>query len=981
MNLDLHETIEKRHENTLNNTAYFIPYPITDIEETQYPSKSMTSLNGKWDFTFYESIQDFKQQTAQTKSEIQVPGVWNLQGYDQTQYVNIKYPIPFDPPFVPQENPCGYYQTTFTVDDIDQASILNFEGVSSAFYVFVNDQYVGYSQISHSISRFDITNYLQAGENTVSVLVMKYSDGTYFEDQDMFRHSGIFRDVYLIQRPKTDRIEDFTIQTNIDTTTQKASIHLEVETLGTPNVSMELLNPDGDMIYQENLMNQTDIDIENAQYWSAETPVLYTLRLKTDDEVIIQKIGLREIEIRDKVLYINGQSVKLRGVNHHDSHPRKGYTVSEDDLRRDMLLMKEANFNAIRTAHYPKAPIFYELADELGFYVVSEADIETHGVVMLYGDENIQDFNLIADDPIYQDVIVDRVESSIIPLKNYASIVMWSLGNESGYGVNMERAAQIARAIDPTRLLHYEGAFYAKGGEDFSQLDVISRMYPSPEEVKNLYLDNPEVTQPFMLCEYAHAMGNSPGGLDAYHALLESYPSFIGAFVWEWCDHAIDINNDVNHPKYRYGGDFREDLHDGNFCVDGIVSPDREPHEGFYEFRQVNRPIILKQHDHTTFTFKNRLDFLNADEIFEVHAIIRNQQNEVEEIVISLPKMPPHQEVEIDLTNYLPSQSLEEIVNIRFEYRHKDNGQLHGHDEVQYPLEKLIQHETPMQKRDGLKVEVTEKDVKVSNQYVEYTFDSATGMLNSVKKDGNQYLMQPTDVTIWRAPTDNDMYVKGEWEEMGYRHTKVRAYSQDIRENDAVTLTFEISLVHTHVPKILMGFIQWIIYPDGKVHTKLSVDKNMRMPFLPRLGLVFSLQDNFEDVTYLGNGPFSNYSDKHLASYFGEFNTTVEDNFEMHIKPQETGNHTNTYRVNVQSPKQNVLVTSNDAFNFNVKHYSDEQLTQTKHKDELEKEAITYLHIDVNQSGIGTNSCGPELPEKYRMNEPHYELEFDISFN
>ena len=439
---EYHENLSIHHVNMMQRRSYYIPF-IDATEAINIKDRTnqfnFFSLNGKWDFNYFPSLQlikDFNHINEINLSDsIDVPSLWQMKGYDYNQYTNVKYPIPYNPPFVPTDNPCAIYKKEFdfNIDSEKQDYHINFEGIDSCFYFWINDKFVGYSQISHSISEFDISNYLVNGKNTITVLVLKWCDGTYFEDQDKFRMSGIFRDVYILTRSKS-RINDFKLTTSVNVLSNEGVINLEIlATVGNPNISYTLLEPNNTVISSGNIIeNNLQINISNAQLWDAENPNLYTLLLQTETEVIKEKVGLREIKIENSILKINDVPIKIKGVNHHDSDPFKGYAITYDDLIVDLKLMKENNINSIRTSHYPKAPIFYELCDEYGFYVMSEADIETHGVVELYGLGYLDNYNMIADDVIYKESIIDRIDSSIVPFKNKSCIFMWSLGNESG---------------------------------------------------------------------------------------------------------------------------------------------------------------------------------------------------------------------------------------------------------------------------------------------------------------------------------------------------------------------------------------------------------------------------------------------------------------------------------------------------------------------------------------------------------------------
>ena len=659
---EYHENLSIHHVNMMQRRSYYIPF-IDATEAINIKDRTnqfnFFSLNGKWDFNYFPSLQlikDFNHINEINLSDsIDVPSVWQMKGYDYNQYTNVKYPIPYNPPFVPTDNPCAIYKKEFdfNIDSEKQDYHINFEGVDSCFYFWINDKFVGYSQISHSISEFDISNYLVNGKNTITVLVLKWCDGTYFEDQDKFRMSGIFRDVYILTRSKS-RINDFKLTTSINVLSNEGVINLEIlETVGNPNISYTLLEPNNTVISSGNIIeNNLQINISNAQLWDAENPNLYTLLLQTETEVIKEKVGLREIKIENSILKINDVPIKIKGVNHHDSDPFKGYAITYDDLIVDLKLMKENNINSIRTSHYPKAPIFYELCDEYGFYVMSEADIETHGVVELYGLGYLDNYNMIADDVIYKESIIDRIDSSIVPFKNKSCIFMWSLGNESGYGINFETGAKYAKDLDSSRPIHYEAAHYAnkQRTNDFSNLDVISRMYPSVEEIKAYFEKG--IDKPFVLCEYAHAMGNSPGDLTKYDELIQKHDEFIGGYVWEWCDHALFMKNCKNGKKaYGYGGDFGERNHDGNFCMDGLVYPDRTPHTGLLEYKNINRPIRALSFDEANnkVKLKNMLDFKNINEFLNVTYKIHANGELISSQHLVIDSLKPKEEKWFDL--------------------------------------------------------------------------------------------------------------------------------------------------------------------------------------------------------------------------------------------------------------------------------------------------------------------------------------------
>lgn len=670
-----YEDLSILHDNTMPMRSYYIPasQKMNTLIEHREDSDRFQLLNGVWKFQYYKSVYDLKEAFYRTSfntkdfDDITVPGVWQIAGYDSPQYTNIRYPFPFDPPYLPQDIPCGAYVRKFTYhENIDAPKIyLNFEGVDSCFFVWLNGKYTGYSQVPHATAEFDVTEFLEEGENTIAVLVLKWCDGSYLEDQDKFRMNGIFRDVYLLKRPER-AIWDYHITTQIKENTAKIKLNVTFD-FSIP-VSVTIEDQARAVVATGTISDDGSIEfkIPNPTLWNTEHPYLYTLTLQSSYETIVDYIALRTIEIRDKVIYFNGQKIKFRGVNRHDSDPETGFTVSVPQIKQDLSLMKQHNFNSIRSSHYPNAPYFYQMCDLYGFMVIEEADIEAHGPYMLYRKEDT-DYNRfkrwnekIADDPIWEESILDRVQHMVQRDKNRFCIVMWSMGNESAYGCNFEKALRWTKKFDPYRLTQYESARYRNYDVtyDYSNLDLYSRMYPAMNEIEE-YLEE-DGSKPFLLVEYCHAMGNGPGDLEDYFQLIQKDDRMCGGFVWEWCDHAIAHGKtESGKTIYYYGGDHDEELHDGNFCMDGLVFPDRTPHTGILEYKNVYRPVRVVSYDQETgkLVLHNYLDFDDLKDYLDIRfEVIKDGLSTVQKGKLSPFSVMPHTDGVTELNVTIPSE-------------------------------------------------------------------------------------------------------------------------------------------------------------------------------------------------------------------------------------------------------------------------------------------------------------------------------------
>lgn len=789
-----YEDLNVLHENILPARAYYIPASkkMDKLIEHREASDRMQLLNGNWKFKYFESIYDVKESFYETGydldsfDDVHVPGVWQMAGYDTHQYTNIRYPFPFDPPYVPQDIPCGAYVYSFNYHKETKApkAYLNFEGVDSCYYVWLNGKYVGYDQVSHVTGEFDVTEYLKEGENRLAVLVLKWCDGSYLEDQDKFRMSGIFRDVYILKRPEK-AVRDYHVTTKIND--DVAQISFEVDYFEKTETTITIETAEGAKVAQGNIADDGKLDLEIVMpiLWNTENPYLYTLVIETEQETIVDYLALRTIEIRDKVFYFNGQKIKFRGVNRHDSDPETGFTISVDQLKTDMKLMKEHNFNAIRSSHYPNAPYFYQMCDKYGFMVIDEADLEAHGPFMLYRkeDTDLERFSRwnekLADDPAWEEAIVDRVQRMVLRDKNRFCILMWSMGNESAYGCNFEKALAWTKSYDPYRITQYESARYRNYKEtyNYDNLDIYSRMYPALDEIKE-YLDK-DASKPFLLVEYCHSMGNGPGDFEDYFQMIQENDLMCGGFVWEWCDHAIAYGKTKDGKTiYYYGGDHGENIHDGNFCMDGLVYPDRRPHTGLLEYKNVYRPARVVSYDQESGELKlhNYMDFDDLKDYVEITYEVTQDGLTIQKEKLPAFSVKPHTDAVTGLrvaTKECGKIYLRITYHLKKDLPLLEKGQVLGFDEI------LIENQDGRNatavkwmedKEEEAQIQVQETDTEfvLKGKDFSYTLSKRTGLFERISFAGREYLNQPMELNIWRAPTDNDMYIKTEWKKAHY---------------------------------------------------------------------------------------------------------------------------------------------------------------------------------------------------------------------
>ena len=872
---------------------------------------------------------------------------------------------------------------------------LNFEGVDSCFYVWVNGTYTGYSQVSHATSEFDVTDVIEEGENTIAVLVLKWCDGSYLEDQDKFRMSGIFRDVYLLKRPEK-AVQDYRITTEI--TEACAKITLDISYYQETPVTVSVEDAAGNVVAQTEISKAGTVTLEiaNPELWNTEHPYLYTLILQNADETIEDAIALRTVAIQERVLYFNGQAIKLRGVNRHDSDPVTGFTVDVAKIKKDLVLMKEHNFNAIRSSHYPNAPYFYQMCDRYGFLVCDEADIEAHGPFMLYRKEDT-DYNRfkkwnekIADDPAWEQAILDRVKRMVARDKNRFCIIFWSMGNESAYGCNFEKALAWTKKYDPSRITQYESARYRNYDVtyDYSNLDLYSRMYPALSEIEE-YLEK-DGSKPFLLVEYCHSMGNGPGDLEDYFQIIQKDARMCGGFVWEWCDHAIAHGQAENgKTKYYYGGDHGETIHDGNFCMDGLVYPDRTPHTGLLEYKNVYRPVRVVSYDEKTgrLVLHNYMDFDDISDYADILYEITVDGLCVQKGVLDEVSIAPHSDGVMTLKLDIP-QSGKVYLKLRYQLKKElpllpAKHEL-GFDEVLLANvdgrnQTAVKWLAEAEEKNEISVSETDTEITLKASDFTYAISKRTGLFTKLQYAGRDYLNHPMELNIWRAPTDNDMYIRAKWESAHFHEAYTRAYKVETIQNQyGVIVMSHVGVVAPTVQKILDVELVWKVESSGRITASMEVSKDAEFPELPRFGVRVFFNKNLSEASYYGMGPQESYRDKHRAASHGLYRSAVKDLHEDYIMPQENGSHFDCDYVELYNGRYGIAAVSETPFSFQASNYTQEMLAQAKHNYELEESDSTVLCIDYALNGIGSNSCGPEVLAAYRFDEKEFQFGFTL---
>jgi evolved beta-galactosidase subunit alpha len=981
------ENIEKQSENRLPPRAWFHGYDSVEKakELNREQSLGFSLLSGKWAFNYFDHPQkvpaEFYHQPMAEWGEITVPGMWQMEGHGKLQYTDEGYPFPIDVPFVPTNNPTGAYQRQFSLpsDWLKRQVIIKFDGVETYFEVYVNGHYVGFSKGSRLSAEFDLSPYVKAGENLLSVRVMQWADSTYIEDQDMWWMAGIFRDVYLIGQPQV-HVHDLSVVTEFDENYCDAELQVSCDLnniSATPVAGLQLHAQlfDGEKCIAEQSLDalsvqnsatcQFLIPVKQPKQWNAEHPNLYLLLLTLRNnhgeiiEVVPQQVGFRDIKVRDGLFYVNGRYLKLHGVNRHDHDCLKGRAVDMARVERDIILMKQHNINSVRTAHYPNDPRFYALCDQYGLFVMAETDVESHGFA------NVGNISRITDDPTWEQAYVERIERHVLAQKNHPSVIIWSLGNESGYGCNIRAMAARCKQLDPTRLVHYEE------DRDAEVVDVISTMY-SRVSMMNAFGEYPH-PKPRIICEYAHAMGNGPGGLAQYQAVFNQHKSLQGHYVWEWCDHGLLVHDEQGRERYQYGGDYGDYPNNYNFCMDGLIYPDQRPGPGLREYKQVLCPVNIRptQQDDVLLV-ENRYWFSTLGDI-EFKVAYQVDGKTIAQQTLSLPHLLPGEAEELQLTApVLPAGEV--FINIEIVKRSTTSWSdaMHSLGQFQILRQQAVSRELlPLNQHSALRCETQQNSLVISGNEFALTFCRLSGELVSWLVNGEEIVGRAPHLTFFKPTIDNHKQeFEGLWQPyhvhlMQHNFRTMRHFSQG--EDTVVEITSTIA-----PPVFDFGMrctYQWRITPAGHVSLDLSgTPYGNYQAIVPKIGLDFGISTRFKQVEYYGRGPGENYADSCQSNLIGHYRQPVETLFENYPFPQDNGNRQDVRWLSVEDEKGNgIFIQPSKPINFSLWPYSAEMLQQAQHINELEKGDYLTLNLDDQILGLGSNSWGSEVLDSFRV--------------
>lgn len=991
--------------NRMPARAHFLTFPSKEkalLNNNRY-THAFKNLNGVWKFMFlnapeYSPEGFFNSDFDVTKmDDITVPGNWQLQGYGKMHYSDLWYNFPINPPYVPTENPTGIYKRTFFVEESyrDKKIIIRFCGVDSAYHLWINGKEVGYSKVARNESEFDITDIIRVGEeNDVTVRVYQWSDGTYLEDQDMWWESGIFRDVELIGVPK-DGINDYKVIADLDDEYKNGIFKVEafLRTTKEVNVTFELVDAGENTVFTKTVVAKEgkaciDEVIADVNHWTAETPYLYKLFMTVEDdgqivEVIPQNVGFRNIRLNGETFLVNGVAIKFKGVNRHDYSPQNGRVVSREEIEKDIILMKQFNINAIRTSHYPNSYYLYDLCDEYGMYLIAETDLECHGF------ELTGDYKWITDDPSWELAYVSRMTRMIERDKNHPAIIFWSLGNESAFGCNFRKMTDVAHEMDPTRLVHYEGDF------DVESADVYSTMYTWIENPKKPYLMKDIIEKskkPHVHCEYCHAMGNGPGNLKDYQDLVYAHDKLQGGFVWEWFDHGIESFTESGEKYYRYGGDFGDDPSNKDFCIDGLIMPDRTPSPGLYEYKKVIEPITTTAVDiqKGIINLLSRYDFANLDRFNLVYKVMEDDVI-LQTGFMAVPSIEARANKDItlpyDLSAIKVKPGAHYYVNISYQLREDTSYASSGHELATAQFELPLYKEGIVVRPEGiLNVEKEHTTLHVKGANFSLDFNLVNGNLMNIVRDGMQVLSKGPRLTLWRAPISNDMEIIDKLKKVYFLHLEHEVVMNIDYHMEGNILKVEVDTINSTTNSAWHFKTKYVytVCPSGDILIDVEGTPSGRVDLapdmLPRIGVSMHLDKSMEHVRYFGMGPGENYADSKEAAQMGLYANTVDGLFTNYVIPQENGNHMGCKWVSMTNDRGMGLLASTEGdFNFSASWYEDKDLDDAKHTCDLVKRDYIVFNVDYKQNALGTNSCGQWQLDKYRAKFEDFKLSFRLT--
>ena len=991
--------------NRMPARAHFLTFPSKEkalLNNNRY-THAFKNLNGVWKFMFLDAPEYspegfFNSDFDVTKmDDITVPGNWQLQGYGKMHYSDLWYNFPINPPYVPTENPTGIYKRTFFVEESyrDKKIIIRFCDVDSAYHLWINGKEVGYSKVARNESEFDITDLIRVGEeNDVTVRVYQWSDGTYLEDQDMWWESGIFRDVELIGVPK-DGINDYKVIADLDDEYKNGIFKVEafLRTTKEVNVTFELVDAGENTVFTKTVVAKEgkaciDEVIADVNHWTAETPYLYKLFMTVEDngqivEVIPQNVGFRNIRLNGETFLVNGVAIKFKGVNRHDYSPQNGRVVSREEIEKDIILMKQFNINAIRTSHYPNSYYLYDLCDEYGMYLIAETDLECHGF------ELTGDYKWITDDPSWELAYVSRMTRMIERDKNHPAIIFWSLGNESAFGCNFRKMTDVAHEMDPTRLVHYEGDF------DVESADVYSTMYTWIENPKKPYLMKDIIEKskkPHIHCEYCHAMGNGPGNLKDYQDLVYAHDKLQGGFVWEWFDHGIESFTESGEKYYRYGGDFGDDPSNKDFCIDGLIMPDRTPSPGLYEYKKVIEPITTTAVDiqKGIINLLSRYDFANLDRFNLVYKVMEDDVI-LQTGFMAVPSIEARANKDItlpyDLSVIKVKPGAHYYVNISYQLREDTSYASSGHELATAQFELPLYKEGIMVRPEGiLNVEKEHTTLHVKGANFSLDFNLVNGNLMNIVRDGMQVLSKGPRLTLWRAPISNDMEIIDKLKKVYFLHLEHEVVMNIDYHMEGNILKVEVDTINSTTNSAWHFKTKYVytVCPSGDILIDVEGTPSGRVDLapdmLPRIGVSMHLDKSMEHVRYFGMGPGENYADSKEAAQMGLYANTVDGLFTNYVIPQENGNHMGCKWVSMTNDRGMGLLASTEGdFNFSASWYEDKDLDDAKHTCDLVKRDYIVFNVDYKQNALGTNSCGQWQLDKYRAKFEDFKLSFRLT--